>query len=58
MEQDLKIGFAAEHIMAIAVSRNVLMKDLFELAEREVLDASTCMYLAIVEECVFSRAYM
>lgn len=58
MEQDLKIGFAAEHIMAIAVSRDVLKRDLFQLAEREVLDASTCTYLVIVEERVFSHAYM
>lgn len=46
MEQDLKIGpgFVAEHIMAVAVARNVLMHDLFQLAEREVLDASTCTF--------------
>ncbi|KAH8120325.1 GTPase activating protein [Phellopilus nigrolimitatus] len=36
MEQELKLGHTAEHVMAIAVGRNVLMRDLFELAEREV----------------------
>lgn len=45
MEQELRIGFVAEHIMAIAVARNVLMHDIFQQAEREVLDASTCAWL-------------
>lgn len=36
LEQELKLDHIAEHILAIAVARNVLMRDLFELAEREV----------------------
>ncbi|KAL5534237.1 hypothetical protein ACEPAG_699 [Sanghuangporus baumii] len=36
LEQDLKVEHVAEHILAIAVARNVLMPDLFDLAEREV----------------------
>ena len=36
LEQELKVDGIAEHILAIAVARNVLTKDLFELADREV----------------------
>lgn len=43
LEQDLKIGYVAEHIIAIAVARNSLLHDLFALAEREVHEASSCM---------------
>ena len=36
LEQELKLEHVAEHILAIAVVEDVLMRDLFELAEREV----------------------
>lgn len=36
MEQELKLEHIAEHVLAIAVVRNVLMRDLFELAKQEV----------------------
>lgn len=36
LEQQLKLKRVAEHVLAVAVARNVLMRDLFELAEREV----------------------
>ncbi|EJD03956.1 GTPase activating protein [Fomitiporia mediterranea MF3/22] len=36
LEQELKLDHIAEHVLAIAVVRNVLMRDLFELSEREV----------------------
>ncbi len=43
LEQELKLEHAAEHIIAVAVVNNVLMRDLFVLAEREVLGAASGM---------------
>ena len=34
LESELKIGHVAEHMLALAVARNVLLRDLFELADR------------------------
>ena len=42
LESELKIGHVAEHMLALAVARNVLLRDLFELADREVDEASSC----------------
>ena len=42
LEQDLKLTYIAEHFMAIAVDKGVLMRDLFALAEREVLRPEGC----------------
>lgn len=41
LEQELKLEHAAEHIIAVAVINDVLMRDLFVLAEREVLSAAS-----------------
>ena len=41
LEQELKMDHVAEHILAIALARNTLMRDLFELAEREVGSTSS-----------------
>ena len=40
LESELKVDAIAEHILAIAVARNVLLKDLHELADREVSGTS------------------
>lgn len=42
LEQELKLQRLAEHILALAVVRNVLMDNLFELAKREVDNTSNC----------------
>lgn len=41
LEQELKLEHAAEHIMAVAVVKDVLMRDLFVLSDREVLGAAS-----------------
>ena len=41
LEQELKLENAAEHIMAVSIVNNVLMQDLFVLADREVLSAAS-----------------
>lgn len=50
LEQELKLGHVAEHVMAIAVSQNVLKDNLFELAEREVKSDGTtkCVSYALL----------
>jgi hypothetical protein len=40
LEQELKLEAVAEHILAVAVARNILMKDLCALADREVSSTS------------------
>ena len=42
LEQELKLENVAEHVMAIAVVNDVLMRDLFALAEREVGGTAGC----------------
>ena len=42
LESEFKIGHVAEHILAVSVARNVLLRDLFELADREVDETSSC----------------
>ena len=42
LEQDLQLDHIAENVLAIAVVRDVLMRDLFELAECEVGGTSSC----------------
>lgn len=48
LEQELKLQRLAEHMLAIAVMRNVLMDNLFELAKREVDNTSTCMFHSMI----------
>ncbi|KLO14454.1 Rho GTPase activation protein [Schizopora paradoxa] len=41
LEQELKLENAAEHIIAVSIVNDVLMRDLFVLADREVLNAAS-----------------
>lgn len=45
LEQELKLVHIAEHIMAIAVMKKTLVRDLTELAEREVNNTALCKLL-------------
>lgn len=44
LEQELKVDAIAEHILAIAVARGVLLDDIHQLAEREVSNTSLSMF--------------
>ena len=48
LEQELKLQRLAEHILALAVMKNVLISNLFELAKREVDNTTSCRTRSLV----------
>ena len=48
LEQELKLQRLAEHILALAVMKNVLISNLFELAKREVDNTTSCRARSLV----------
>ena len=48
LEQELKLQRLAEHILALAVMKNVLISNLFELAKREVDNTTSCRIRSLV----------
>ena len=48
LEQELKLQRLAEHILALAVMKNVLISNLFELAKREVDNTTSCRTCSLV----------